>query len=58
MEDVLDIAKHVLEKFKKYCPQIERLVTKSDNAGCYSSNGQVIKLVISQFNYFRLLIIG
>lgn len=39
MEDVLDIAKFVIEKFKEDCPHIERLVGKSDNAGCYSSNG-------------------
>lgn len=39
MVDVLDVGKHVLDKFKKDCPHIHKLMAKSDNAGCYSANG-------------------
>lgn len=42
MEDTLDVGMKTIDQFKKDCPQIERIVVKSDNAGCYTSNGQVI----------------
>lgn len=47
MEDVLDIGRYVIAEFKKDCPQIQQLIAKSDNAGCYASNGYMIYFSIS-----------
>ena len=37
-KDVLSINEHVLNQFKKDEPNIKKLYTKSDNAGCYHTS--------------------